>query len=92
MPTAWGLDDPYVIPARDLSGSYSAASDLSLLDRAIDNGSSVWYYGHKFVRTGPGADEMTFAEFKTFIDGVADRQRDGKCDVIAPSSFAKLFA
>ncbi len=91
MTSRWGIDDPLAMPARDLSGAYSAASDLSLVDRAIDNGSSAIFYGHAFVRASPGADQMTYAEFKTFIDGVADRARDGKVDVLGMAQFADRY-
>lgn len=90
-PTPFGLDDKLCLHARELSGSFSASSDLSLLDRAIDNGSSVWYYGHEIVRASPGANQMTWSEFTTFIDGVADRRRDGKCAVVTPTQFSSTF-
>lgn len=60
MTSPWGIDDPFALPARTLSGAYSATSDLSLADRAIDNGASVIYYGHEIVRTTPTTDQMTY--------------------------------
>lgn len=90
-PTVWGLDDPLALAGRDLSGAYSAASDLLLLDRAIGNSSSVIFYGHKLVRAAPIANEMTFAEFKTLIDGISDRLRDGKVAVITQAQLADLY-
>lgn len=90
-PTVWGLDDPLALAGRDLSGAYTAASDLLLLDRAIGNSSSVIFYGHKLVRAAPIANEMTFAEFKTLIDGISDRVRDGKVAVITQAQLADLY-
>jgi hypothetical protein len=90
-PNAWGLGDPLALNGRDLSGSYTAASDLLLLDRIIGNCSHVTFYGHKLVRAAPAASEMTFAEFKTLIDGISDRVRDGKVAIITQAKLADLY-
>jgi len=90
-PSRWGLSSPLALNGRDLSGAYSAASDLALLDRAIDNCSGVIFFGHKIVRLSPGANEMTFAEFKTLIDGISDRVRDGKLDVLTQAQMADRY-
>lgn len=83
--TAAGIDAPLSMYGRDLSGSFSAASDLSLLDRAIAAGGSVIFYGHRLVRASPSASEMLFSEFQTLIDGISDRVRAGKVDVVTQS-------
>ena len=89
--TKWGIGDPYALNGRDLSGAYSAASDLNLLDRAIGNQSSVFFYCHKIVRTAPASNEMTLSEFMTFIDGVSDRIRDGKVDCLTQAQFSEKY-
>ena len=81
-----GIDNPMAMFARDLSSAYSAASDLTLLDRSIEAGASVIFYGHKLVRTGATSGiEMNYSEFQTLIDGVSDRVRDGKVRVVTQS-------
>ena len=87
----YGIDDSFALNGRDLSGSFTAASDLALLDRAIGNCSHVTFYGHKIVRAAPAANEMTFAEFKTLIDGISDRVRDGKVAIITQAQLADLY-
>lgn len=71
--------------------AHTAASDLLLLDRIIGNNSHVTFYGHKLVRAAPAVNEMTFAEFKTLIDGISDRVRDGKVAIITQAKLADLY-
>ena len=89
--TASGVDAPLSMYGRDLSGSFSAASDLTLLDRAIAAGGSVIFYGHRLVRASPAASEMLYSEFQTLIDGISDRVRDGKVDVVTQSQLIDGF-
>lgn len=43
------------------------------------------------MRAAPAANEMTFAEFKTLIDGISDRVRDGKVAIITQAKLADLY-
>lgn len=84
--TSLGFDAPYSLYARELSNNYTPASDLGLLDRAIAAGGSVIFYGHKLVMTGAtGGIEMNYSDFVTLIDGISDRVRDGKLEVVTQS-------
>lgn len=80
-----GVDAPFSLYGRELSSAYSAASDLILLDRGIAAGASVIFYGHKLVRTGASGIEMNYSDFVTLIDGISDRVRDGKVEVVTQS-------
>jgi len=90
-PTPWGIGDPMCLAARDLSGSYSSASNITLLDRAIANNSHVIFYGHRIVRASPAANEITWAEFKATVDAVSSRVSDGAIDVLTQAQFADRY-
>lgn len=73
FPTNHGVDDWYALNARVMSGTYTAASDLAMVDRAIESNSSVIFYGHKITKVPADGNEMAWSEFKTLVDGIAER-------------------
>lgn len=84
-----GIDSKYGLWSRTISQSTSVATLLSRLDLSIACGASYRMHGHEIVNTvSDAALELSVADFKTLIDGVASRVESGTLDVTTISKWS----
>jgi peptidoglycan/xylan/chitin deacetylase (PgdA/CDA1 family) len=87
--TNLGIDSKYGLWSQTISQTTSVATLLSKLDLAIDCGATQRMHGHRIVPTVADANnELSIADFKTLIDGVAARVYAGKLDVVTMSEWS----
>lgn len=84
-----GIDSKYGLWSRTISQSTTVATLLSKLDLAIDCQATQRMHGHEVVATvSDAALELSIADFKTLIDGVASRIYSGKLEAETVSRWA----
>lgn len=87
--TLLGIDKPLQLWSRDLSQTTGYTAALTLIDRAIATGSTARIYGHHVKTTVADANnELSVADWKSLVDGIRDRVRDGLIDNCTMSGWA----
>lgn len=88
--THYGVDDPLCLWSLGIAQSTGVAAILARVDAAIAAGTTVRLNGHEIVQTITDAtNQMTIADFRTLIDGIAQRVRDQKIDAVTVPFWAK---
>ena len=76
-----GVDSLTRLWSRDLSNTTTIATALAMVDRAINTGSTIRCHGHRAVASiVDGYNEVTITDWRSFVDGLRDRIKDGLID------------
>lgn len=71
--TVKGIDNAYLLKARELQDGTSLATAKGWLDSAIGTGETMIYFAHKLVETPGAATEWPIADFRALIDYIASK-------------------
>lgn len=88
MTGPWGLEGKYSLYGRGINDNNKALL-LPDVDAAITCGGTCRQFGHIVKKTVSDAStDIAISDWRTYIDGVAERVRDGRIDVVTMSRWA----
>lgn len=87
----WGVDSPLSLYGRGINET-NKATLLTSLDSAILSGATCRHFGHVVPFTvATASTDIAIADWRTYVDGVADRVRDGKVDCVTLTQWAQFM-